>query len=43
MTQCFPLKKKKEVLAQINNLRTYGSLSGGKVTHEFEKIEEKKK
>lgn len=33
---------KKEVLAQINNLRTYGSLSGGKVTHEFEKIEEKR-
>lgn len=33
---------KKEALAQINNLRTYGSLSGGKVTHEFEKIEEKR-
>ena len=29
-------------MAQINNLRTYGSLSGGKVTHEFEKIEEKR-
>ena len=36
-------EEKKKVLAQINNLRTYGSLSGGKVTHEFEKIEEKKK
>jgi hypothetical protein len=35
-------EEKKEVLAQINNLRTYGSLSGGKVTHEFEKIEEKR-
>ncbi len=33
---------KKEALAQINNLRIYGSLSGGKVTHEFEKIEEKR-
>ena len=35
-------EEKKEVLAQINNLRTYGSLRGGKVTHEFEKIEEKR-
>lgn len=38
----FPHEDKKEVLIQINNLRIYGSLSGGKLTHEFENIEEKR-
>lgn len=35
-------EEKAEALTQINNLRIYGSLSGGKVTHEFESIEAKR-